>query len=149
MFNRLDIEQLKLDNGYIPIGTATDNKLIRYSPFREVNNTTQSNTNTTLINNISLSINVLVAGTYEIKVSGLYATANANRDVRVVLNIDSVIQFDGLLRTAVTNYYSPFSFFIDYSFSIGTHSILLQFARGATATTAYLRDTILKVRQDV
>lgn len=149
MFNQLDIEQLKLNNGYIPIGTSSDNKLILYSPFKGVNSATQSNTSTTLLTNISLNINVLVSGVYEVSVSGLYATAAANRDVRVVLDINNSIVFDGLLRGLVANYYSPFCFFIDYSFSVGSHSVLLQFARGTTATTAYLRNTILKVRQDV
>lgn len=148
--NKLDIDQLKLRSGYIPVGNnINENKELLYSPLIYINNNVTSTTLKTPEQiNLLETTPILEIGTYRIDCVLLYTTANNSRQCLINLLVDNISYFLDLFKCPIAESYNNFSTFFNIDFLTKTsHTLEIRYARGNQNTTARIKNSRISMRQ--
>lgn len=146
----VDYEQIYLPDGYSLVGGSDNIPVIkRTKPEYAESTAISSQTTATLVTKVSLTTAVLPIGTYKVEWFCQWGCSATNRQTRIVISVDGTSYQDESTSPLTANpaYFIKSGFFYVTFASTTTHNLLIRYARGASAATAYIKDARIEIRQ--
>jgi hypothetical protein len=146
----VDYEQIYLPEGFSLVGGSGNIPSIkRTKPEYSESIPISSQTTATLQDKINFTTTSLPIGIYKVEWFCQWSCSATNRQTRLVVSIDSTIYYDESMTPHVSNpsYFIRSGFFYVTFASETTHTLLIQYARGSGAATAYIKDTRIEIKQ--